>query len=213
MSIVGCALMADWQSIKFDKCTDFSPYHHPILIGSVESTTKESLSDSPATHFNVEEICNYLDKSICLEKLDECIPIDSENRTSFTNEYLCELNPNMYLYISNDATSSNISAGSQDYELYRDAMNKCEESIFNGEHCHWIPNSIVTKHYCEDCHPICRSPSKSLNFVQFCLGAAILMLSIPVAWVPVASMASERINSELQVCEIYSLCTNNIVLF
>ena len=30
-SIVGAALIADWQAIGYDPCTQFSPFHHPEL--------------------------------------------------------------------------------------------------------------------------------------------------------------------------------------
>ena len=87
-------------------------------------------------------------------------------------------------------------------DLYAIAVNKCESANIDGHQCYWIPNSIVTKKHCSDCPPVCRSHQHSLSFVQFCIGAALLMVSIPIAWVPVAGLISDRIHKEAQV--IYS---------
>lgn len=84
-------------------------------------------------------------------------------------------------------------------DLYEIAVNKCENANVQGHQCYWIPNSIVTKRHCSDCPLICRSRQHSLIFVQFCIGAALLMVSIPIAWVPVAGLISDRVHKEAQV--------------
>lgn len=78
-------------------------------------------------------------------------------------------------------------------------MKWCTQADVESNSCHWTPNSTIANHYCSDCPPICRSVSKSLNFAQFCIGAALLMLAIPIAWVPIAAMASERTSKDMQV--------------
>ena len=83
--------------------------------------------------------------------------------------------------------------------MYTLAVNKCESTNVHGHQCHWIPNSIITKRHCADCPPICRSLQSSLTFVQFCIGASLLMVSIPIAWVPVAALTSDRVNKAAQV--------------
>ena len=125
-------------------------------------------------------------------------------------KYLCEhsINEAYCLYINDSSTLMEEKVHSQSYSVgtvqhmqhvTRDLMRQCMQATTGSGHCHWIPYSIVTKNYCNDCPPICRNPDKSLSFVQFCLGAALLMLSIPIAWVPVAAMASERTRKEMQV--------------
>lgn len=83
--------------------------------------------------------------------------------------------------------------------VYAVAVNKCDGAIVHGHQCYWIPNSIVTHRHCTDCPPICRSLQRSLTFPQFCIGAALLMVSIPIAWVPVAALISDRVHREAQV--------------
>ena len=89
-------------------------------------------------------------------------------------------------------------------DLYTKAVNACESANFQGHQCYWIPNSIITNKHCSDCQPICRSLQNSLTFSQFCIGAALLMVSIPVAWVPVASLISDRVHREAQVSSTHS---------
>lgn len=84
-------------------------------------------------------------------------------------------------------------------DVYTVAVNKCETTNVQGHHCYWIPNSIITNRHCSDCPPICRSLQRSLTFAQFCIGAALLMVSIPIAWVPVAALISDRVHREAQV--------------
>ena len=45
-------------------------------------------------------------------------------------------------------------------EVYQMAVNRC---VSAGEHCHWIPNSLVTGKHCSDCQPICRSTLSTLS--------------------------------------------------
>ena len=86
--------------------------------------------------------------------------------------------------------------------VYDIAVNKCETADIRGHHCYWTPNSIITNRHCSDCPPICRSLQQSLTFAQFCIGAALLMISIPVAWVPIAGLISDRVHREAQVIKL-----------
>ena len=85
-----------------------------------------------------------------------------------------------------------------DSSLYAQAMEQCE--AHTKEHCHWIPNSVITKQHCGDCQPICRSTRYSLNFIQFSLGAFWFMFSMPVAEVSLPLVISDSIREEFQVC-------------
>lgn len=211
MSILSCGLIADWQSIPFDQCTNFSLYHHPTL--HINNTIMESNIITSIIDENME--CSIINDSldVCKKTSDECHIIQNSNglfleifnypceviaNSQNVKKYLCQWNWNTSLCVYiNETDEYKFNKASDTTSQY--FMNKCTQSKFRGDHCHWIPNSQLTEHYCSDCQPICRSPSGSLNFVQFCLGAALLMLSIPIAWVPVASMASERTKSEMQV--------------
>ena len=85
-----------------------------------------------------------------------------------------------------------------DTNLYTTAMEHCEAQT--KEHCHWIPNSVITKQHCGDCQPICRSVWHSLNFIQFSIGAFWFMFSMPVAEVSLPLIISDSVREEFQVC-------------
>ena len=100
-----------------------------------------------------------------------------------------------------------------DDNIYTAAMEQCE--AHKDEHCHWIPNSVITKHHCGDCQPICRSVRHSLNFVQFSIGAFWFMFSMPVAEVSLPLVISDSLREEFQVCantilHVYTLDHTNI---
>lgn len=74
-----------------------------------------------------------------------------------------------------------------------------------GGHCHWNPKSSVTHRLCENCPPICRDRSNYLEFAQFTIGAAILLVAMPVARVPITSLISDIVSPDDQVSSQY-LC-------
>lgn len=233
MSILGCALMADWQAISFDKCTYFSPYHNPSLPtptihkSVIHATRRQKISDNAnvsSSTFHEKISCSIIsEQNSCRRALNECrliqyspgiefnvynYPCESIDNDKCIKTYACQLNQDQSfcLYVNetthNEVTTQSFAASAQNLlteHAYKDMIKQCTQADVGGDRCYWIPDSPITKHYCSDCPPICRGFSKSLNFVQFCIGAALLMLSIPIAWVPVASMASERTTKEMQV--------------
>lgn len=66
-------------------------------------------------------------------------------------------------------------------------------------HCHWNPSSSVTHRHCEDCPPICRDCTNYLEFSQFTIAAAILLMSVPVARIPITSLISDIVSADEQV--------------
>ena len=203
MSVASCVLLADWQAIGNDECTNFSPYHHSAL--KLNSTAIVVSAQDIETEIYLQENALECNSTFCYKDCylmgNSSISFSSRNYQTNNgddayslctdgNSYYVQMLPSRATDVISDVSNS----------VYRDAaMSLCENSVVEGSYCHWTPNSLVTRQHCNDCKPICRSTSKSLNFAQFCFGAALLMLSIPVAWVPVASMASERTNSDLQV--------------
>ena len=83
-------------------------------------------------------------------------------------------------------------------DIYTEAMEACE--AHTREQCHWIPNSLITKEHCGDCPPICRSKSRSLDFVQFSIGAFWFMFTVPVAEVSLPLIVSDSVMEKYQVC-------------
>lgn len=77
------------------------------------------------------------------------------------------------------------------------AKGICLESEDN---CYWNQFSQVTKEDCYSCPQICRSVRKSLNFVQFAIGAAIFVIAIPISRVVLMILISDNLSQEQQVC-------------
>ena len=264
MTVVSCILMADWQSIPYDPCTELSPFHHPNIVShyrDLESTNtftkiqypnkrnvkcgdpyQNKLDSTVYASIQVtlhQEPVNTLDGLTCREVdacsrehctdtlIDQCLHytldtnwcIQERNKVTIANyskdygtsQFLCKL-PLYSLcitiyqetFMNQSVNESLYSVHSQalqllEVDLYEIAVNKCVSANVDGHQCYWIPNSIITKRHCSDCPPICRSLQHSLTFAQFCIGAALLMVSIPIAWVPVAALISDRVHKEAQV--------------
>ena len=76
------------------------------------------------------------------------------------------------------------------------AVNRCESA---GEHCHWIPNSLVTGKHCSDCQPICRSPRHTLNFVQFIVGFSFFLSTASLMYIGVFILVANSVTKQLEV--------------
>ena len=81
-------------------------------------------------------------------------------------------------------------------EVYQMAVNGC---VSAGEHCHWIPNSLVTGKHCSDCQPICRSPRHTLNFVQFTVGFSFFVCTSPILYIGIFILVSNSVSKQFQV--------------
>ena len=90
------------------------------------------------------------------------------------------------------------------------AKRSCEEMPHYS--CHWNPHSSVTSKECEDCPPICRKKTNYLNFSQFCIGAALLLISVPLARVPITSLISDLVPKDGQVINMKGFKTSNCVV-
>ena len=81
-------------------------------------------------------------------------------------------------------------------EVYQMAVNRCETA---GEHCHWIPNSLVTHKHCSDCQPICRNTQKTLNFIQFTTGIIVYSTSVSLSMTGIFILISDYATKQYQV--------------
>ena len=79
------------------------------------------------------------------------------------------------------------------------ASQHCEGHSSDHRRCHWNPNSVVTHRECEDCPLICRDRTNYLEFPQFTIAAALLLISVPLARVPITSILSDIVSPEQQV--------------
>ena len=82
--------------------------------------------------------------------------------------------------------------------VYNVAVNKCE-SLHGTYGCHWIPHSKITGKLCGDCPPICRSVYHTLTFIQFCIGAILLKISLPTSRVSAVNLLTDVVHKDIQV--------------
>ena len=84
-------------------------------------------------------------------------------------------------------------------EQLQASVNSCEAANFTDYNCVWNQKSFVSGSFCEECDPVCRSAEKSLNFVQFCCGIAIFVISAEISAVSINVMASNAAKARNQV--------------
>ena len=282
MTLLSCLLMTDWQALPYDKCTEYSPFHHPEIFQNSPTLTANfssvsgfptkrracyshedpfsgvliqlninptsqlvfstgqkvsiHLQDNIKLSCHTSEECrtycrepNRTIKPLCLQysvNKDGCLELQdgiSNKITDKTNDgkeaFFCSTNFGFQSQFSiciqlhknmngekhepvNKPFKNSVHAQTLQHlnpEDYNTAMFNCINANVTSHDCYWNPYSIITRRHCEDCQPICRSRSHSLTFAQFVLGAALLLASIPVAWVPVAALISNRVSKEAQV--------------
>ena len=189
LSVIGLTLMADWQSIPYDPCTEFSLYHHPELASGVSNT---SLPPCPT----VLPDCPWLNDSL---RHNTTAVMTSEEEVAVATVSLQHMEP-----FSPRHTVVNEIA-------YKLAMNVCESLSSSQYHCHWIPNSVITHRLCHACPPICRSVDHTLNFVQFMVGAVIFRITISIPRIGIMMVLSDVASRQYQVrysgiCKVNNCC-------
>lgn len=277
MTITSCLLIADWQAIPYDQCTEYSPFHNPgkftssadnfssiswipseqmtyhlqkgypasvgiltqlsinpslELFFSSNQTINNPLQASVNLSCHVSEECRTKgdqviktlqplalrfiieeDGRLELDKSDTCMLSNDEHEflACGTNQSIC-IQLHKHLLPKEQLTASLYSVQTQSLLVlkpvyYNKAMFNCVNANVTSHDCYWNPYSIITRRHCKDCQPLCRSRSHSLTFAQFVIGSAILVASIPVAWVPVAALVSNRVAKESQVNKLCISCT------
>lgn len=168
MSLIACAIIADWQSIPHDHCTRYSLFHHPNLV----------------EHYGIKNVTAVNSRIYTHSHPFELEASDSINTVKDGKDIALETAQVQVLQVV-------------DNSVYYVAVNACESA--NKYDCHWIPNSLITKKHCDDCQPICRSVYRTLNFVQFTIGAVLFIISMPIARVSVTAVISASVSKSSQV--------------
>ena len=181
ISVAAAVLLADWQSLPYDPCTEFSLYYHPELVERYKQEIKNSSGLVPRD-ISLEHYGGLL-----WEKSADGMPL-----YSVVNETLSAI------------VSHHPSANRINKEVIDLAVNKCE-SLYTSLHCHWTPMSLITGKDCPDCRLLCRSVDKTLNFIQFCLGAALLLISVPSVRVSLVNVITDYVNKQIQVSDEIAL--------
>ena len=96
-------------------------------------------------------------------------------------------------YFTNETLTSKTSS------LSLDLLEGCIAQSTSSDHCFWNPQSRVTGDFCNSCAPSCLSKEKSLNIVQFCIGALLVASSASVGFVFISAVTSGITSIESQV--------------
>ena len=156
-SVIGLTLMADWQSISHDPCTDFSLYYHPEVANY--------LSDSLEPCVTSPRDCPWPQNGGSIHAVENQV-----NKSHLQNVEMPEF------IVHTQGWNRVLNA-----TVYSMAMNVCESLTESQLHCHWIPKSVLTGKLCEACPAICRGTGHTLNFIQFTIGALIFRISLPIS--------------------------------
>ena len=183
-SIAAAVLLADWQSIPSDPCTEYSLYYHPGLIDRYQQ--------------EIENSSGLVTQNTSFQHYGGLLWEKSVDRTAL----LSVVNGTPSAIVSHPLSANQINM-----EVINLAVNKCE-SLYNSLGCHWTPTSYITGKDCPDCRLLCRSVDKTLNFIQFCLGAALLLVSVPSVRVSLVNVITDYVNNEIQVSEELALLSD-----
>ena len=266
MTMVSYVFLTDWQTIPYDPCTEYSPFHHPEIVDDLTPTFNSTLMshsmsygprspesrafNSHKVQFKSRIVYNFGNSSTLSAllpavfgqncTLDPHCPCDQTsdtnsrapcyvanaeediNNTSLVTSllYTCSFGASLAclkVYVTNDRNESDTVQRAQKQEVlvlsnetYNRVSNSCMSADVPGRQCHWIPFSTITHTKCDDCPPICRARSQTLNFVQFMIGMALIVLVFPVISVPLMSIVTDNapsINgSKVWECLLQCVC-------
>ena len=179
-SMVGLLLMSDWQSIPPDPCTNFSLYHHPELANGFSNSSVNPCLTGPNG-------CQWS-------------PNVSSRTLALDNQFASVENFLQYAEPAESVTQIRGVHQVVNSDVYKAAMNVCESLGSSQYQCHWIPKSTITGTFCQACPAICRGTSRTLNFVQFTIGAFIFRITIIIPRLTIMIVISDVVSKDYQVC-------------
>ena len=185
------------SAVSCDPCATNKTFKASLLVSpdSEEFCLKSNTSTTDNKHFELSIRCHVGSNESCDVV---CLHLYNSNPQTFAavQDYDSNMAKMAYKSLVKDVYAQSLEVVGRD--IYTAAMKQCE--AHKREQCHWIPNSLITKEHCGDCQPICRGRSRSLNFVQFSIGAFWFMFSMPVAEVSLPLIISDSVREEYQVC-------------
>ena len=95
---------------------------------------------------------------------------------------------------------------SSDYENDSSLLSSCELCrMHSGDpyQCFFNPDARISKEYCADCKPLCRSKLHTLNFAQFMIGVSLFGLGFPMMRISLTIILSDSLGSASQVKNCY----------
>ena len=171
----------------------FSVANRAILLFCILATLIGSLISSDWQAFG-HDPCYYRIDNISNTSLDDIILTNPENYTTLSHTI--------------NGTLNTLQSAKFDYS-FDDILLSVNASYLHADHCvalstedhtcYWNPVSRVTGKLCIECHSVCRSQQKSVNFVQFSTGFCIILFVSQLFLTSVYSVASDYTPKRYQV--------------
>ena len=156
------------------------------LIGSLISCDWQALGHDPC-HYEINTSFN----DTTLAKPENYTALSHDHMTNATLNYLQSVkldDVDNAVTLSTNATTTSF--------LHADLCI----SLSTEEHaCYWNQVSRITGKLCTECHPICRSQQRSINFMQFSIGFSVILFVSQLFLTSVYSVASDYAPKRHQV--------------
>ena len=195
----GLITLGDWQSISDTSCSNISNVSIQSNINSCSITSScVNSTFNPNTtiyfykmdtSFDYSSSCTSCDTDCLALQLSEGSPCTITETLLLMKQQmkkiqctiqnityaLCHLLPETFESIFNQSDRTvTTELIIDDNNVISSNQQICESY----EDCYWNQDSYITGDYCIDCLPICKSKSKSLSFIQACIGVGSVTLSL-----------------------------------
>ena len=194
----GLITLGDWQSISDTSCSNIS--NVSVLSNINDCVTVNSTFNANTTIYFYEMDTSFDFNSSCTSSDIDCLAIQSSSEDNICTmtvatpllikqqmkEIECTFQNITYaLCRSPETFKSNFSLCNKTFEEHItkligdiNVVSSNQQICKSHEDCYWNQDSFITGDYCVDCLPICKSKSKSLSFIQACIGLGLITLSL-----------------------------------
>jgi hypothetical protein len=121
-------------------------------------------------------------------------PCSAAFNSSITDSMLNDSYSGSYVgdFLINETSDTEVTNTSSSY------LEACIAQSSSSDRCFWNPQSRVTGDFCNSCAPACLSEQKSLDIVQFSIGALLIASSASLGFVFISAVTSEITSVESQ---------------
>ena len=125
-------------------------------------------------------------------------PCSAAFNSSITDSMLNDSYSGSYVgdFLTNETPDTEVTNTSS---LYLELLETCIARNSSSDRCFWNPQSRVTGNFCNSCISACLSEQKSLDIVQFSIGALLIASSASLGFVFISAVTSEITSIDSQV--------------
>ena len=197
----GLITLGDWQSISDTSCSNISNVSILSNINDCDLTSSNVTvnstfnADTTSCFYEMDTSCDF--NPSCISNDTDCLALPSSEDNVCTMTVTPLLIKHQMKEIQ--CTFQNITYSlCRLPETFKSNYNQCNKTFKehisklidinvvssnqqiceSHEDCYWNQDSFITGDRCSDCLPICKSKSKSLSFIQACIGIGSVTLSL-----------------------------------